>query len=1258
MAHPPGRPADAPVNMSSSDSEARDSGDLLNAIGSTSSLASTVSSVFSAKTQLPKTNGHSSTNIAALTPLTYPASSPVKSHSPLASSKPLLNTTQPEPSPLGLPVANTTRGPSENATPRPSPPAGNLQIMPPAGKAKGYRTVYDPELDNELSEKEKKRRSGKIKTRSFGTESHPAPPDPRLAIANYTSGGAVSDKLSKSKRKLRIAPYILKSYPYDKNSTIGPGPPKQIVVHSFDPFTPESQLKFFFASFGDIAEFRNQTDPNTGSFLGICLIRYKDSKPIKGVSVSAANAAKRAEKEGHNERIGLTKVKVELDREGRKCRKYVEYTLKKARHELEKEAARHASHTVSLAADSPGSSTPVPPPPPPPPGAPEEVPAVTVDVPKAPKGPASKRDRERERAGAPEQAPSTTKERDTGRSVVESEPILAKIKRKPYIFISRDSVPVLGSTVPHLKKRFKAFDWREIRVDKTGYYVIFDNSKRGEDETVRCFKECNHGPMFTYNMAMECQQYGNPDYVRSPSPETQAVQSRQKEEADRLERWAAEDLEEEKKERATDLDPVKGALEQLQLELRNKIMDDIKKRVVIPELYDRLDPTRHVAKRRKLDIPDPVDNENQPPSLLLNKAANTTTSTTARSRNGRPLSHSKPLRPHDPNRGRQIPMSAYVDERRLKKRPAARPVHARPLHYRLQHMDDDEDEDESDDDHRTPMTRDTDDQESRPMSRASRTSTPFSVSESIDLPTPAPKKRKLVHKEKETIPEEEQEIFAPHHKELLGDLIQKIPERMATRELELVVSTLPRDSKFQERARTELHFRQRAKYDSEETPVPVIDTTKAEHTMVGDKAASQSGDLSVKAIKKDTKRKRPKSKKQIFEEREAERAAARAAEEAQALEDGSQIEERDVDADVDVDIEMAEPVIEEEEEAERPQVEWAVSTGEPRKTVEDDDDTFLDIDGWKHIVKDEEDMRFLRQALEDLPAAEVGDVTLWAWKQKEIKALNSRGPAAEAKIQGYYVPNASGCARTEGVKKILESEKSKYLPHRIRVQKEREAREAQARENPNAIAAAEAAAEAAKAAAAAKIASVATSRSNRANNRRLVNDINLQKQNLTITGGEADAIKFNALKKRKKHVKFDRSAIHGWGLYAMENIASNDLIIEYVGEKVRQKVADLREIKYDKQGIGSSYLFRMADDEIIDATKKGGIARFINHSCTPNCTAKIIKVDGTRRIVIYALKDITKNDELTYDYKFEREYGSDDRIPCLCGSVGCKGFLN
>jgi histone-lysine N-methyltransferase SETD1 len=118
------------------------------------------------------------------------------------------------------------------------------------------------------------------------------------------------------------------------------------------------------------------------------------------------------------------------------------------------------------------------------------------------------------------------------------------------------------------------------------------------------------------------------------------------------------------------------------------------------------------------------------------------------------------------------------------------------------------------------------------------------------------------------------------------------------------------------------------------------------------------------------------------------------------------------------------------------------------------------------------------------------------------------------------------------------------------------------------------------------------------------------------------------------------------------------MIIEYVGEIIRQQVADMREKKYLKSGIGSSYLFRIDDTTVIDATKAGGIARFINHSCTPNCTAKIIKVEGSKRIVIYALRDIRENEELTYDYKFERELESEERIPCLCGSSGCKGFLN
>ena len=65
----------------------------------------------------------------------------------------------------------------------------------------------------------------------------------------------------------------------------------------------------------------------------------------------------------------------------------------------------------------------------------------------------------------------------------------------------------------------------------------------------------------------------------------------------------------------------------------------------------------------------------------------------------------------------------------------------------------------------------------------------------------------------------------------------------------------------------------------------------------------------------------------------------------------------------------------------------------------------------------------------------------------------------------------------------------------------------------------------------------------------------------------------------------------------MEPIAADEMVIEYVGEKIRQPIADLREKHYEMTGIGSSYLFRVDHETIIDATKCGNLARFINHSC-------------------------------------------------------------
>lgn len=79
---------------------------------------------------------------------------------------------------------------------------------------------------------------------------------------------------------------------------------------------------------------------------------------------------------------------------------------------------------------------------------------------------------------------------------------------------------------------------------------------------------------------------------------------------------------------------------------------------------------------------------------------------------------------------------------------------------------------------------------------------------------------------------------------------------------------------------------------------------------------------------------------------------------------------------------------------------------------------------------------------------------------------------------------------------------------------------------------------------------------------------------------------------------FRRSDIHDWGLFALEPIAADEMVIEYVGEVVREIIADIREKVYIEAGIGSSYMFRVDQTStIVDATYRGSISRFINHNC-------------------------------------------------------------
>ena len=133
------------------------------------------------------------------------------------------------------------------------------------------------------------------------------------------------------------------------------------------------------------------------------------------------------------------------------------------------------------------------------------------------------------------------------------------------------------------------------------------------------------------------------------------------------------------------------------------------------------------------------------------------------------------------------------------------------------------------------------------------------------------------------------------------------------------------------------------------------------------------------------------------------------------------------------------------------------------------------------------------------------------------------------------------------------------------------------------------------------------------------------------------------------------SIIHRNGLFASENIKPGEIVIEYVGEMITNKIADYREIEYNKRGFGDCYMFRFDADNIIDATKYGNLARFINHCCEPNCKAQCNEINGKKHILLLAKRFIKQGEEITYDYNFEVE---SEKIQCRCGAKNCRGRLN
>ncbi|XP_045069243.1 histone-lysine N-methyltransferase 2B-like [Coregonus clupeaformis] len=153
------------------------------------------------------------------------------------------------------------------------------------------------------------------------------------------------------------------------------------------------------------------------------------------------------------------------------------------------------------------------------------------------------------------------------------------------------------------------------------------------------------------------------------------------------------------------------------------------------------------------------------------------------------------------------------------------------------------------------------------------------------------------------------------------------------------------------------------------------------------------------------------------------------------------------------------------------------------------------------------------------------------------------------------------------------------------------------------------------------------------------------------------AMRFRHLERTSKEaVGVYRSAIHGRGLFCKRNIDAQEMVIEYAGIVIRSVLTDKREKYYDGKGIGC-YMFRIDDFDVVDATMHGNAARFINHSCEPNCYSRVINVEGQKHIVIFALRKIYRGEELTYDYKFPIEDPA-SKLNCNCGARKCRRFLN
>jgi SET domain-containing protein len=158
------------------------------------------------------------------------------------------------------------------------------------------------------------------------------------------------------------------------------------------------------------------------------------------------------------------------------------------------------------------------------------------------------------------------------------------------------------------------------------------------------------------------------------------------------------------------------------------------------------------------------------------------------------------------------------------------------------------------------------------------------------------------------------------------------------------------------------------------------------------------------------------------------------------------------------------------------------------------------------------------------------------------------------------------------------------------------------------------------------------------------------------TGRRKQPKAVTAIPSRPDMVRVRRSRLHGRGMFALRRIRKGTRIIEYYGDRVSHREADRR---YEHKDITDNHTFLFIVDRgiVIDGGCNGNDARFINHSCDPNCESVI----EDRRVFIEAIRTIRPGEELTYDYQIGRDREDppnvDEIFACRCGAASCRGSM-